>query len=304
MAGSPVLTAKAWLFPVLALACGSGCVSAGRTGEDSHPCTPGEAAEPTLEWIESSSVPARGSVLVSHGLNNRPEIMTFLIDELTADGLDVLRLSMPPECADRSRPAASIERSWLEAVGSGFEKLSARPAGARFAVGYSLGAVATLAWLDRCSSCDVGAMALIAPPVDLRWSAKTVGLLTPFRHLGLYLPSIAPKRYRQRSRVSLASYRALLDLIAATRSLARRDDLAEVPTAVFVSKKDEFVSYRGVGDWVRANRLDGWAVVPVEPSPGRDRFRHHLLVLPDHVGEEPWRAMMERIRSLFATTTD
>lgn len=288
------------LFPAMVVVCGAACVSVGRPGGDSQACSAGELVVPALEWFDSSSQPARGSVLVSHGLNNRPEIMTDLIAELAADGLDVLRVALPPECGDRSRAAARIEEGWLEAIGRGFEELSSRPTELRYALGYSLGAVLTLAWLDACASCDLEAMALIAPPVELKWLAKRVRLLTPFRHWGMYVPSMAPKQYRQRSRVSLASYRALLNMTAATRTLARRDFFAEVPTVVFVSRQDEFVSYRGVVDWVGANRLDAWSVVPVEPSGDRSRFRDHLLVLPEYAGEGPWRGMVDQIRALFA----
>lgn len=290
--------ARNLLLPALAVACCTACVSAGRAaGEGSGACAPGAAA---LQWFDSSSRPARGSVLVTHGLNNRPEIMTALIDELRTDGLDVLRVALPLDCGDPTLSASQIEEGWLETLGAGFEELSMRPAELHFTLAYSLGAVATLAWLDACASCELDAMVLIAPPVRLRWAARGVYLLTPLRHLGMYLPSLAPKQYRQRSRVSLASYRALLNLTASTRALARREFFAEVPTSVFISKQDDFVSYRGLVDWVAVNRLDAWAVRPVAPSPDRDRFYHHLLVLPEHAGDGPWRKMVDQIRALFA----
>lgn len=246
-------------------------------------------------WFKTDRAVKQGEVLVFPGLNNKAGVMDPLVQRLLAGGLDVWRGVFEDEIALTGRTRAQIGESWLNSVREAFEQASTEPNTPRYVLGYSLGALALVRWLDQCEDCTVDGMVLIAPAVKLTRGAALLRVMTPFRGLGLSLPSRAPSDLRQSTRVSLRTYSALLASIRAVDRLDSRQSLNSIPTLVFANLRDEVVSEKKLRRWIERNDLGAWRLRYVETRPEIQDSYQHLLVLPEHAGRGPWQRMMEEI---------
>lgn len=240
--------------------------------------------------------PAKGGVLVVHGLNNRAEVMDPLVEVLVADGYDCVRASLHEQPRSHRIPPAALVQRWTDVLVDGHEQLRERhPADRVYLLAYSLGALTALDVVRRGAIDGFGRAVLIAPPVALRWWARLLPVITPLARWGAALPSAAPADCRARPATPLSEYAALLRMHAAVQTIEPEAPLGTMPTLVVIDRDDELVSPGGVRRWVERNGLDAWAVSVVEDRDPVSRSYAHLLVTEQALGPTAWASLCRRV---------
>ena len=240
-----------------------------------------------------------GVVLVAHGLNNKPEVMDSLIGVLLAEGFHCLRIGLHRDVGKHTAPAA-IVNGWMDTLTHAHRKIvdeyGAYPI---YSLGYSLGAVVTMRFLEVCPRATFRKMVLIAPPVALTRVASLVRFLTPLARFGIVLPSAAPREVRARWGTPLSEYAAMLELADALRTLHRKDKLRGIPTEIVLDPDDELVSYAGVLAWLERQQLEEWTAHRLQDRAPTGRTYAHLMVLEASLGSLAWANMTERVINHF-----
>ena len=255
----------------------------------------------TATLFETPADHPRGVVLVSHGLNTRPDVMDDLIGVLVAQGFHCQRISLYRDGPTRRASPSAIVDGWLGAVGEAHAEAARRYPGLPLhCLGFSIGALVSIRYLDLQPTPPFQRAFLLAPPVALTRPARLVRALTPLRRLGAVLPSAAPRAVRARRGTPLAEYAALLETIAAVEHLSHAEDLAAVPTRVVLDERDELVSLPGVARWMHANGLRSWTVEPLADRRSAGRTYKHLIVLKDAIGSTAWTRLTGAIVAHFA----
>jgi hypothetical protein len=232
-------------------------------------------------------------VLVTPGLNNRPEAMDPLAHTLRESGLDSLTVAL--RFGQEFEPDA-IAADWVSSVACGYDQCRQRdPRAPLFSLAYSLGAVVTLAFLRRTPSATLDRLLLIAPPLALTGTAELVRLLTPLRRLGMALPSLAPEEVRARSSTTLADYHAMLLLIKELNEAPLSPNIAGAQTSVVLGTDDELVDEKGVRRWIDQRKLP-WRTRTVSRGP----TPHHLLLSEPRSGAAAWKELTSEMLGHFA----
>lgn len=230
-------------------------------------------------------------VLVTPGLNNRPQAMAPLAHTLRESGLDTLTVAL--RFGQDLAPHA-IATDWVSTVARGYDECLHRASQtAPYSLAYSLGAIVTLAFLRRTPS-TIDRLLLIAPPLALTRTAALVRLLTPLRRLGLALPSLAPKDIRARSSTTLADYHAMLLLVAELNDAPLSPHIAATHTSVVLAADDELVDEQGVRRWIHQRQLQ-WPTRTVSGGP----TPHHLLLSESRSGALAWKELTSEMRRHF-----
>jgi len=256
----------------------------------------------SVRLFSATRVPARGTVVVVPGLNNRPQAMNPLIGVLRHARFHAVRASLHQTHRDDRPSPDALAGRWVDDVAAAHAAAVAYDARLPvFNLSYSLGAVATLRFLQVTPTAGLAAMVLLAPPLSLTRRARLVRWLTPLGGLGLALPSLAPARVRARSGTPVVEYAALLRLVDDVRLGGQARRLGRVPTRVVLSSADELVSRRGVRAWIERNRLGAWTVESLDVDPP-GRTSRHLMVSRASVGDAAWRALTEALVDQFGGT--
>lgn len=252
-----------------------------------------------IRFFTATAGPVRGTVVVAPGLNNRPQAMDPLIRILGRAGFHSLRVSLHQVRRGDRQPADTVARQWVDDIAEAYAVARSRDAKIPvFNLSYSLGALATLRFLQRTPSARFAAMVLLAPPLSLTRGARMVRALTPFRSLGLALPSLAPVGVRARASTPLVEYAALLQLVDDVRGAGSSVNFSKTATRVLVGRDDELVSRRGVKAWVEENRLTGWNVESLDVKPTAHSSRH-LMISKASVGDVAWHAITRAVIEQF-----
>ncbi len=244
--------------------------------------------------VEADTDDAYGVVIVAHGLNNKPEVMDGLVSVLQAEGFHCWKVDLHRKPDKRAAPE-DIINSWMNTLTNVHGEVAAKYGSLPiFGLGYSLGALATLNFLEVCPA-TLQRMVLIAPPVALTRGASLVRILTPLARWGTVLPSAAPRKYRARWGTPLSEYAAMLKLSDSMQTLSRKAKLRAIPTEILIVSDDELVSYAGVVDWLEHQELQSWTVHQVEGRALRRGAYAHMMVLEEALGRDTWLRMTDRI---------
>ena len=257
------------------------------------------------QWFRKDRKAAlRGVAVVVHGLNLKPERMQSVISELNRAGVEVLNVSLKGHgrnfAWDATIPldAARLEtfrnvtyRLWFDEVRGAYQKARQRASEKKvplFFVGYSLGGLLGCNLLLADPGASYDRMLLFSPALDVTAKAH---LLKPFLSFpDIVINSVAPAAYRANDGTPMAAYRAVFDAVEFFRT--NSDLRLNIPTAVFVDEKDEFISTAGLRDTVDRLNLDHWRIHWVQKSPdGVESLSHHLLIDETSTGKDTWRQM-------------
>lgn len=230
-------------------------------------------------------VGVRGAVVLAHGLNTTPEVMSGLAEVLVRHGYSVEPVDLHSADEDHRRPD-DVAAGWFRAFDDAQDRLAARHPGLTVsAVGFSLGGLVALLRSSRRGRST--RLVLWAPPLALTRRADAVRVLAPAHRAGLGLLSAAPGEARARRTTPLVEYAALLGLVDEASALPRAA-LTGTSALVLLGSRDPLVSMGGVGRWVDERRLPGWRVEPVDvraaPTPGH----RHLVVSRQVLGGLEW----------------
>lgn len=246
--------------------------------------------------FDATSTPHRGTVVVAHGLNNKPEAMDQLIEHLRESGFHCARTTFSH--ATGRVPATVICRNWLADLEKAHRQArSAWPGLPVYSLSYSLGCLVTLHFLRCSQQPSFRKIVLLAPPLVLTRPASLIRYVGALSRLGLSLPSFAPARVRARSQVPLSEYAAMLML---SDGIRQGDINAyRVPARVVLSATDKLVDYRRVREWVVDKGLDNWTVNAVTADALSSNRCAHLMFLREAVGLSAWSALTQSITEHF-----
>jgi len=254
----------------------------------------------------------KGVALAIHGLNLRPDKMESIISLLTDSGIEVLNLSLrghgrnysPSEDLDMAISRIEAFKTvsykiWNEETYQAYnhaKKRSEQKNVPLFLVGYSLGGLMGVDLFTSHPDVNFDRMVLFAPALNLSAITYAAKLLSPFPKL--VVPSLASKSYRANNGTPVAAYNALFNAIEHFRN--NLNPKLNVPTLIFICKRDELVSYYKLKRLVEKERLDQWKFYHIQK--GKDAVRgtlRHLIIDESSVGKEMWkemrRAMVEHL---------
>ena len=250
-------------------------------------------------WYPSITPRSRGVVVVTHGLNNKPEIMDRLIDVLNSHELDAQRVSLAEYEQSNGVGLRSLEDRWHDNISSAIaDSLERRPGLPVYALGYSLGGLVTVSYADRRPDA-FKRMVLLAPAIAFTKSSRVLRTLSAAAGgTNIALPSFSPPALRARDATPLAEYAAMFRLADSVRNLKNPCKLDGIPTRIWISPKDELVSDKELAKWLTTNSLSGWDLVPL----GVDNAAsyQHLIVLPDAFREDRWQQLTTELARFFS----
>lgn len=178
---------------------------------------------------------AHATALFVSGLNNGGAVFRQARELLHEQGISSLEL-----CLHDNVEVKNLEQ-WREQVRRGYEYACSlgRPI---IGVGFSTGALLLLDALHSLPCEPPARLVLLSPPFKVNFRSKLVRLFFPLRHLGVSIPSFAPRMYRARSWTSILSYHSLFRLIESSGRVPLPEGL-EIH-ALF-NPDDEFLDVEG-----------------------------------------------------------
>jgi esterase/lipase len=279
-----------------------------------------EAENHSIRWFKSSATTGlKGVALVIHGLNMRPARMQPIIDILTQNGIDVLRLSFRGHgenfahrdemdlAAARLESFKNVSYSlWANEAYLAYKQAQKRAQQEKVPVFLTAFSIGGLIGLDLFASHEdvyFDRMALLAPAISLRAVIYIERIVSPFP--GLIIPSLADDTYLANQKgTPVAAYNALFE------ALYHFEDTAgpklNVPTLVFIDKQDEFIPPGGLKDLKEEHQLDKWQfyIVQKEGEMASGTFHHHIIDAAT-AGERVWQDMMSAaVKHLLGNTTE
>jgi len=277
------------LFLLLAL---SGCCF---VGASDHASLPAEITR--LE--ETPSSPARGTIVIAHGLNQRPSSMDFLASFFRSRGYHTLRLTLAGHDSPTNEPFAPS--TWSREIATAFQTMRARyPSLPTLYLGYSMSGLAAIQALDSDASFAPSRMILIAPALSLRTIVESARILRWFPATTFSVRNLAPQAYRRYPRTPLFWYQNVAEMYDETRSLKNPGRARSIPTLVFANPRDELVSLEGLQSWIADNQLsDSWNVRVIRPQTADPRLAEHLLIDKRALSAEGWGEMLRQLESFI-----
>ena len=262
---------------------------------------------PVTRWYRSKNPASRhGVALVIHGLNGRPDKMESIIAGLTACGIDCLNLSLRGhgenyvhlEKTDSVRARMEAFKSvsyplWKSEAYKAYQlvkdeaNLYDAPV---FFVGFSMGGLLGVDLLASNSNVRFDKMVLFAPALKMHKRNRFLKILSPFPRV--VIPSMSHRSYLANSGTPIAAYNAMFEM---HDHLANHlDPKINLPTAVFIDKQDELISFSGLEEMVQKQNLDQWKIYPVKKERRATEIKmHHLIIDEASVGEQMWKEIAD-----------
>ena len=250
-----------------------------------------QSQEP-VTCIDPQNAPITGVVLLTHGLNQNPDTFESLRAFMREQGLTTCQLQLLGHEADKKSKHAATSAAWYAQFSEAVHTISERYPNTPFsALGYSIGAALTVAYIDRSETQPFDHLLFIAPAFSLKWYTWFIRLLQPLRFFNLSIPSMSPKQYRAHRSTSLDSYAAAFTLVDDIGALKHPAVFENIHTQIVISDDDEVVSSAGVRAWLKRNGLERWHVERIKHSADSTDRYDHLLVDESSAGPAGWNAL-------------
>ena len=262
-----------------------------------------------IDWFKTENqYQLNGVALVIHGLNLQPDKMESIINQLTKAGIEAVNLSLRGHGDNYSHHSksnivkarmASFKTAylqlWLEETQRAYlavKKRGKEKAVPIFLIGFSFGSLIGLDLFTSDSEIWFDKMILFAPAISIRGINYGIQLLKPFPRL--VIPSRSIKSYRANKGTPVSGYNALFETLKHFRN--NLSQKLNIPTVVFIDKRDEFISYRGIQKMAEKNRLDQWKLHWVQKDKTKAPIKNfHLIIDEPSVGKYIWDKMMNRM---------
>lgn len=245
-----------------------------------------------------------GAVLISHGLNLRPSKMNALAGYFYDAGYDVYRLTLSGHDGDMAAFKNATAETWMNEVVEAEQTMRERLLKTAAAgglnrpvllLGYSLGALASLAVYDR-GLVSFDKMILLAPPIEVTKTAALVRALFGFP--GMMLPSKNNPDYRVFSKTPVAAYKALFDLTGWIKGPSTA--LRESKAIVFFSPQDELVDLAKSRAIIEKNH-PSWVVnTIIKDGATLKPVSNHLMIDEPSLGSRSFQQLLESISQFIA----
>jgi alpha-beta hydrolase superfamily lysophospholipase len=231
--------------------------------------------------------------------------MKSIIFLLTHSGIDVLNLSLRGHGSNYSHDTnKDTGKSRLEAFKTVTYKLwidethqaylCARERSEKenvplFLLGYSLGGLLGADLFTSYSDVYFDKMILLAPAFDLYGISCVIKLLSPFPRL--VIPSFSTRSYLSNYGTPMSAYNALFDSIKHFKE--NINPKINVPTIIFIDKRDELISLHGLKDMLEVINLYQWRFHFLQKGEiGVEVNMNHLIIDEASVGKDTWHEMI------------
>ncbi len=252
-------------------------------------------------YLPCKTTQVKALAIVIHGLNLKPQKMGFIIKKLVESDIQVFNISLFGH-GDNYIPnidltsSAARKESFKEVTYGQWEKETyhiyskvKKEALKRkvpiFLVGYSLGGLVGVNLLASKPDIQFEKMVLFAPALKIHLRSHFLKILSPFPRF--MVPSMSPRSYRANSGTSIAAYLALFQGIESFEKNV--NNKLNVPTLVFLDRKDELVSYHKTIQLMK-DHLKTWRIHEFE---NRNPIYHHLIIDEVSLGNEHWSQISE-----------
>jgi len=132
-------------------------------------------------------------------------------------------------------------------------------------------------------------MVFFAPALKMHYRNYLLRVLTPFTRLTI--PSFTVLSYQSNQGTPIAAYNAFFDSYHHFQQ--HMSSKINVPTIIFIDKKDEIVSFNRLKKMVENEKLDRWKFYPVhQEKSGEPGQIHHLIIDERSTGKGIWEEMM------------
>jgi len=270
----------------------------------------GQSENPSTHWFYADTqADLKGAALVIHGLNLRPDRMQPIISALTKSGIDVLALTLRGHGDNYTRRSGIAEDQarleafkhvsypvWMNEAYLAYLQLEERGAEKGvplFLTAFSLGGLIGLDLLAGNRDVRFDRVVLFAPAIRLHAVIYLERVLSPFPRL--VIPSMAPTVYLANKKgTPIAAYNALFDGLERFNQNAGQK--LNVPTLVFIDRKDEFIPLAKLKSLVKDKKWEHWQFYIVEKDKSaRDGAFYHHIIDASSTGKTVWQEMMTAV---------
>jgi len=260
-----------------------------------------------IRWYKrKNSEKLNGVALVIHGLNGRPDKMESIIAEMTAAGIDCLNLSLRGHGENYSQldntnsAEARLEtfksvsyQLWRNETYQAYQQVRIKSDRFRtcvFFVGFSMGGLLGVDLFTSNPYVKFDKMVLFAPALKMHNRNYILKMISPFPEL--VVPSFAPDAYLANRGTPMAAYNALFETsIHFEKNLNPK---INVPTAIFIDKQDELISFSGLKAMILKQKLDQWKLHPViKDRTATEIEMHHIIIDAASVGKQMWKEIVD-----------
>ncbi|UZR95018.1 alpha/beta hydrolase [Chondrinema litorale] len=253
-------------------------------------------------WIKSkidSNKPKAVFILV-HGLNNQAKLMYPFADAIAAEGYSVYVPVLDGHANDYAKFKVIEKEDWLCNIKSAYEialaeaeRLNCPLAYIGFSLGGLLGSLAK----SEGFMPKVEKLILLAPALEMTFFSSLIRPLLRF-NLQFGIPSRAPGAYRAHSFMPVKAYKTLFEL---KKQLDRGVlEKLNIPTLLFIDKKDELVSFKKLMNFISLHQLSNWNVKILLSK--KNRGIHHMIADPYYAGDHNWRLMVDETCNFFTNS--
>ncbi|MBN1637709.1 MAG: hypothetical protein JW866_01990 [Ignavibacteriales bacterium] len=233
-------------------------------------------------------------VFLAPALNVKEDKYFSLTEELRNHKTDVNIISINDFEKDKESTIKKTTHEFLES----YRRESKVKEVPIYFIGYSFGALLGLYLLQNYSS-DIkfDKMVLVAPAIAFRIIpniSKNISAIP----LNFSLASLTPKNYRIYDKIPIFLYRIVSQLNKKLRE--ERFKNLNIPTKIFISPKDEFISYKGIQNIIPRYNLANWNIVKIknEKKKGLKDF-YHLIADKNTLGETEWSLFLSEVKEFF-----
>lgn len=266
-----------------------------------------------MDIFRTVKIPVKGIVAAVHGLNVAPSKMGdaksegTIVKALLDDGYTVVRVTLTGHTGTVDTMKSVTAAAWLNDAYTCY--LAARAEAERvekltsircpvYLAGFSLGALVFEVLMNEKTETPVcfDKAALFAPAIAVKDFAHGVTLLAAAEGGRTIVKSMSPAEYRAQGGASISAYKALFSLEKRLKTQFFANN--NIPTLVFISPNDEFISRNGLKKLIKKFSLTNWTLKNVSNAGAIIRPVYKHLIIDDKcLGKEMWedvrRAMLD-----------
>ena len=227
------------------------------------------------------------------GLNNRPDLMDGIAQELRLRGINTLIVPLSGHRPGETFDSVTGE-IWIKDIDLGRRRLEeCFPNQHYLNVSYSVGALATIAYVNSINgTAPFEKVYLLAPAIAVHATTGLLRLLFPLSYFNFSITSLTPKEIRVHDEVPISIYREIATLAGSFAAVRADSALHRTKACVFVAPKDELVSRARIHNWVLRSGLENWRISQRPETFGTGAFYHHLLIDRSRISGADWDALI------------
>jgi alpha-beta hydrolase superfamily lysophospholipase len=243
-------------------------------------------------WIVEPDRPEQPTVVLVHGLNNRPETIDPIAYELQQEGFASIRCNLRGHYGPTESKYLASADGWLEDLNLSCKEAIAKSGnGPLFAIGFSLGGAVILNHLLDNPGFQFERIVFLAPAIKLTPTCQAGPLARLIGHLPFSVPSIAPPTHRAFTFTPLRAYKGLFELISRLHRPEALERFRKLEVLLLIDRKDELVSACQTAKWIERSKLESWTIKYLIPAYGISRHRHHLIIDQQCLDLESWEEL-------------